>query len=80
MVAEQVADHQHQAALVGELDEALGRGGVLSERLLDEAVLARLERPLGELGVGRDRGGDRDRVEVVVGEQVVEVGREPGLG
>ncbi len=58
------------------LDGALGVGDRLRERLLDEAVLAGLEHAHGEIGVCRDRGGDDDRVELVVGEQVVEVGRE----
>ena len=46
-------------------------------RLLDEHVLAGLERLLRELGVRGHGRRDDDRVERVVGEQIVEVGRRP---
>ena len=42
------------------------------ERLLDEDVLARLDRPQAERVVRRHRGRDGDGVELVVGEQLVE--------
>ena len=58
---------------------ALGVGDRLRERLLDEAVLARLEHAHGQLGVRRHRGGEHDGVEVGVAEQVVEVGGEARL-
>src|SRR5680860_992079 len=48
VVGEQVADHQGPAALVGERDEALGRGDVAGQRLLDEAVLAGLALEAGK--------------------------------
>ena len=47
----------------GGVDGALGVGDRLGERLLDEAVLAGLEHAHGEVGVGRDRRGEHDRVE-----------------
>ena len=46
----------------------------LGQRLLDEAVLARLEHPHGELGVGGHGRGEHDRVELGIGEQLVQVG------
>ena len=63
VVLEQVADHQHPAGRLGRGHGPLGVGDRLRQRLLDEAVLAGLEHADRELGVGRDRGGQRDRVE-----------------
>ena len=54
------------------LDDRLGLGGRLGQRLLHEAVLAGLEHPERQLGVGGHRGGDHDGVERGVGQQVVE--------
>ena len=45
VVTEQVPDHQGQVALGGQGHDALSQGRVLGQRLLDEAVLARLQRP-----------------------------------
>ena len=67
-------DHQHPARLRGRRDHALGVGRRLRQRLLDEAVLAGRQHALGQLGVGRHRRGDHDRVELGVGQQLVEVG------
>ena len=77
VVEEQVARHQHEAARLGERDELLHLGGAHRRRLLDEDVLAGLERLLGERVVGRDGRRDHDRLELGVGEQlVVGAGRE----
>ena len=46
VVEQQVARHQHEASLLGERDELLHLGGAHRGRLLDEDVLARLERRL----------------------------------
>ena len=65
VVDEDVTHHQHPIVLLGELDE-LGRvGGVGGDRLLDEHVLALLERLLDELVVGDRRRGHHHRVHVV---------------
>ena len=58
--------------------DRLGVGGRLRHRLLDEAVLARLEHADRELRVGRHRGRERDGVDGVVGQHLVEVGGEAG--
>ena len=76
VVDEQVADHQDLAAALGRRDRPLGVLDRVGERLLDQAVLAGVEHPLGERAVRRDRRGEDDRVERVVGEQIVEVGGE----
>ena len=73
VVLEQVADHQDPAGALGGRDDLLGLGDRLRQRLLDEAVLAGLEHAHGEVGVGRHRRGDDDRVELGVGQQLVEV-------
>ena len=73
VVLEQVADHQDLARALGRGRDLLGVGDGLRQRLLDEAVLAGLERLEREVGVGRHRRGDDHRVERVVGEQIVDV-------
>ena len=63
-VEERVARHQHEPELrgeLGELDRFLRRAG---ERLLDEDVLARLERALRERVVRSNGRRDRDRIDV----------------
>ena len=80
VVLEQVADHQGPARPLGGGDGPLGLLDGLRERLLDEAVLARVEHALGQRAVGRHRRGEHDRVERVVGQQVVEVRGEAGAG
>ena len=60
VVLEQVADHQHRARALGRGGDLLGIGRRLRERLLDEAVLARLQRLERQAGVGRHGRGDHD--------------------
>ena len=80
MVLEQVPDHQHPSAVTRRRDHPLRLLDRLRERLLDKAVLARAQHPLGELPVAGDGGGQGDRVELIVLEQIVdeEVARVPG--
>ena len=73
VVEEQVAGHEHEVALLGERDELVDLGRGHRGRLLDEHVLAGLERGLRELVVGRDRRRDDDGVELRVGEHLLEV-------
>ena len=63
VVEEQVAGHQHEVALGGERDELVHLAAAHRRRLLDEHVLAGLQRLLRELVVGRHGRGDHDRVE-----------------
>ena len=63
VVEEQVAGHEHEVALLGERDELLHLGAAHRRRLLDEDVLAGLERLLRERVVRRHRRRDHDRVE-----------------
>ena len=79
VVAEEVADHQDQAALLGDIGEPLGRGHVLGERFLHEAVLAGFQDALGDGRMRRARRRDHDRAEVGIVEQIVEIRREAGL-
>ena len=79
VVQQQMAGHEHEAALTREPQQLLHLGALHRRRLLDEHVLARLERLLRERVVGRHRRRDDDGVELVVGEQLVEVGRHPRL-
>ena len=73
VVEQQMARHQHEVALGRERDELVHLGGAHRRRLLDEHVLARLERLLRERVVRRHRRRDHDGVERPVGEQLVEV-------
>jgi hypothetical protein len=75
VVEEEMARHQDPAAFLGELVQLLHLGPAHRRRLLDEHVLVHFECPPGELVVGRDRRRHDNRVDRVVGEQVVEVGR-----
>src|SRR4051795_6957033 len=77
VVLEQVADHQRPAALRRRGDRPLGVGHRLRERLLDEAVLAGAQHALGERGVGGDRGGEDDGVELRIVQQVAQLAGEP---
>ena len=77
VVEQEVAGHQDEVALGGERDELVHLGALHRRRLLDEDVLAGLERLLGERVVGRHRRRDHDRVELGVGQQLGEVGRRP---
>ena len=79
-VEERVARHQHEPALLGQLDEldrVVGRRG---QRLLDQHVLAGLQRALGDRIVRAGRSGDDHRVDVVAREHVVEVARDGHAG
>ena len=75
VVEEQVPGHQRQVALLGEGDELLHLLAAHRGRLLDEDVLAGLERLLRELVVRRDGRRDHDRVDVRRREQLGEVVR-----
>ena len=75
VVLQQVPDHEHLARAPRGLDDALGVGDGLGERLLDEAVLARIEDAHGQLGVARHRRGQHDGVELGIGEQIVDLDR-----
>ena len=77
VVEQQVAGHQHEAVRLGGGDEILGVGRARRRRLLDEDVLAGLERALRELVVRRGGGGDDDRVQLRVGEHLVVVRGRP---
>ncbi len=73
MILHEVADHEHDALLVGEPDQ-LGRV-LRTERqwLLDETVLARLNNPLRDGVVARGRGCYDDRVEREVGQHEIQI-------
>ena len=75
VILEQVADHQKPAAGAGGCQRALGVGHRLRERLLDKAVLARLQRALRKTSMGRHRRRDHDGVQTSVVEQLVELRR-----
>ena len=79
VATEQVPDHQGQVALGGQGHDALSQGRVLGQRLLDEAVLARLQRPDRQVPVGRDGRRDRHRLQLGVREQLVKIGGEVGV-
>src|SRR6476646_4788495 len=80
VVEKQMTGHQHEIPLLREGDELLHLLRAHRGRLLDKNVLASLERLLRELVVGRHRRRDRDRRDGVVGERVVERGRDPRVG
>ena len=63
VVEEQVPGHQHEAALLRQRDELLHLARPHRRRLLDEHVLARLERLLRERVVRRHGRRDDDRVD-----------------
>jgi hypothetical protein len=70
-----VTRHQNAPALCREPGELRALDDRRGERLLDERVLARLERGARELEVGPDRGRDDDRLHLRVGQNVREAGR-----
>jgi hypothetical protein len=78
VVLEQVPDHQGAAGRSRRRDHRLGVGGCLSERLFNEAVLARLQYACCEVGMGRHGCGHGNRVEVCVGEQLLKRARAGG--
>ena len=65
VVQEQVAGHQDEFALLGQSQSSSISCGAHRRRLLDEDMLPSLERQLRELVVGRDRGRDHDRFQLV---------------
>jgi hypothetical protein len=75
-----VAGHQHEVALGGQRHELVHLRALHRRRLLDEHVLARLERLLRERIVSRNRRRDHDGFELGVGEQLPEVRRHTGAG
>src|SRR5579871_4929955 len=72
VVEEEVAGHQHAVALLCEPHELVHLDRAHRRRLFHEDVLAGLERALRERMVRRHRRRDRNRVEAVVVEQIVE--------
>ncbi len=66
--------------LLSERHELLRLGGRLGLRLLDEDVLAGGERLLCELVMRDDRGREHDRVQLRVGQELLEVGRRLRVG
>ena len=68
-----MAGHQRQVALLRERDELLHLVPAHRRRLLDEDVLARLQRLLGERVVRRHGRRDHDGVDLGVAEQLAEV-------
>ena len=80
MEEQQVPDHEPAVGVLGGLDELARLGDRERERLLDEEVLAGGEHAHAERMVGRHRGRDRDTVDGVVGEHLVEVGGHARLG
>jgi hypothetical protein len=70
-----VTDHQHPAVDRRRLNHAFGIRRGERERLLDEAVLADVQDPEGQVGVGRHRRGHDDRVELWVPEEILEIPR-----
>ena len=79
VVEQEVAGHEHEPSLLGERIELLGLGRALGLRLLDEDVLAGAQGLSGEVVVRDDRGRDDDRVQLRVGQELVEVARRPRL-
>ena len=73
-VDERVVDHQGEALLVGERDHPLRVGDGVRERLLDEDVLAGLERLDRERRVRAHGRGDGDGIDVGALQERVEVG------
>ena len=80
VVEEEMARHEDEPARLGEPDQLLHLRGPHRRRLLDEDVLAGLERRARERVVRRDGGRDHDGVDVVRGEQLVEVARHLRVG
>ena len=76
VVEQQMAGHEDEVALRRERDELVDLVALHRGRLLDEHVLAGLERPLREVVVRRHRSRDHDRVQRCVLEHLVE-GRRP---
>ena len=80
MVDEEVADHEREPAAIGELDQVRCLARRLGERLLHKDVLPGLEGGAGQHVVGGGIGGDRDRFDRGVAEDLVGVGLGAGVG
>ncbi len=78
-VEECVTGHQDEIPLGRDLDQLVALLDGRSHRLLHEDVLAREQSCLAHFVVGRDRRDDADRIDVVVGQDVVEVRDELAL-
>ena len=72
MVVQDVADHQPAARRLGKRDELGALPAVHSERLLDEKVLAGLDRPPPERQVLRGRQREDDALDRRIGQHLVE--------
>ena len=68
-----MARHQYQAALVRRTDQIDGQIRRASQWLLDEHVLARAQRAHRQVVMGGHRSDDRNRIDAVVVEHLVEV-------
>ena len=69
-----MADHEREAARGGEVDQLAGLRRVRGPGLLDEDVLAGLERGFGEAVMRADGRGDEHGIDVRVGEDLVAPG------
>ena len=67
-------DHQQLAARLRRVDHRVGVGGRQGDRLLDQDMLARLERPDRQPGVLVVRDAEVDEVDRGVGQQVGDIG------
>ena len=79
VVEQEVAGHEHEAALLGERTELLGLRAATAPAASRRRRACRLRACLAQLVVRDDRGRDDDRVQLGVGEQLVEVARRPRL-
>ena len=71
-VEERVAGHEHEAGRLSRSTELFNLFGRRRQRLLDERVLAGLERRHRQGEVGRDRSRDRHGVDVLGAEHLLE--------
>ena len=74
-------DREHPSGPPGGLDHAIGLGQRDRHRLVDDDVLAGLERLHGQVGVGVVRGRDHDQIDVGGRDELREglVGRDAAL-
>jgi hypothetical protein len=79
VIEQQVPRHQDEAAFFREVAELLELGTAHRGRLLDEDVLAGLERASRELVVSRHGRRDHDRLDGVVRQEVIEGRRQARL-
>jgi hypothetical protein len=78
-VDEHVIDEQQTADLCGHCDQLFGLGDRGRQRFLDEHMLAAVEGGFRQGEMSPDRGGDDDGVDLVVGEDILDV-RGGGCG